>query len=124
MKMIERRQHKRIPLKEKCLIHHAGNVGEIIDLSLGGISCWCINGDNCSTTTSRKIDIYCQERRLWARGIPMRMLSSELVSGRFLEGVPVKICRSNFTDLQPEQLAEVENIILSHGQAEADSGAA
>jgi len=118
--MNERRQHKRIPLKEKCLIHHAGNVGEIINLSLGGISCWCINGDDCSTTTSRKIDIFCKERRLWARGIPLQMLSSELVSGRFLEGVPVKICRANFDNLHPEQLAEVENIILSHSQTESE----
>lgn len=115
--MIERRRHQRILLKEKCLIHHTGNVGEIIDLSLGGISCWCLNGDNCLTTATRKIDIFCKEKRLWARGIPLRVLSAELVSGRFLEGVQVKICRANFDNLHPEQLAELENIILHH-QAE------
>ncbi|NTV14404.1 MAG: PilZ domain-containing protein [Desulfobulbaceae bacterium] len=112
--MNERRRSQRIPLKEKCLIHHAGNVGEIIDLSLEGISCWCLNGDQCTTTTSRKVDIFCKEMRLWARGLPMRVLSSELISGRFLGDVPVKICRANFDNLPPEQRAEVENIILSH----------
>lgn len=44
----------------------------------------------------------------------MRILSSELVSGRFLGEVPVKFCRANFDNLHPEQRAEVENIILSH----------
>jgi len=117
--MKERRRYQRVPLKERCLIHHAGNVGEIIDLSLEGMSCWCINGDQCSTTTSRKIDIFCKEMRLWARGLPMRILSSELVSGRFLGEVPVKICRANFDALRAEQLAEVENILLNHSQGEA-----
>lgn len=117
--MNERRHHQRILLKEKCLIHHTGNVGEIIDLSLGGISCWCLNGDNCSTTTSRKVDIFCKGKQLWARGLPMLVHSSELVSGRFLGGVPVKICRANFDNLHPEQLAEIENIILSHSETES-----
>lgn len=117
--MKERRRYQRIPLKEKCLIHHAGNVGEIINLSMEGISCWCLNGDHCSTTTSRNIDIYCKERQLWARGLPMRVLSSELVSGKFLGEVPVKICRANFDNLRDEQRAEVENIILSHSQGDS-----
>lgn len=121
--MNERRRHQRLPLRERCLIHHAGNVGEIIDLSVEGISCWCINGEQCGSTISRKVDIFCKDMRLWARGLPMRVLSSELVSGRFLGEVPVKFCRANFDNLHADQRAEVENIILSHSQGKPPDNA-
>lgn len=119
-KMNERRNHQRITLKNQCLVNHDGNVGEIINLSMGGISCWCVNGDLCNAATSRKIDIFCKEKRLWARGIPLRLLTSELVSGKYLGEVPVKRCRARFDNLRAEQRAEVENIILSHRAAESE----
>ena len=112
--MNERRAHERIHLGKKCLINHSGNVGEIIDLSLGGVSCWCVHGHLCTESAMRKVDIFCTEKRQWARGIPLQILASESVAGKFLGGVPVRRCRARFADLQEGQRDQVENIILSH----------
>lgn len=110
--MNERRKHPRIKLGKKCLINHSGNVGEIIDLSLGGVSCWCVHGHLCTNSICRKVDIFCQEGRFWARGLPLQVLEAESVAGKFLGGVPVRKCRASFADLHDGQLAQLENIIL------------
>ncbi len=112
--MDERREHQRINLKKQCLINHSGNVGEIIDLSLGGVSCWCVHGHLCTEATTRKVDIFCKEKRQWARGIPLQVLASDTVAGKFLGGVPVRRCRARFADLREGQRNQLENIILNH----------
>jgi hypothetical protein len=112
--MDERREHERINLKKQCLINHSGNVGEIIDLSMGGVSCWCVHGHLCTDATSRKVDIFCKGGQLWARGLPLKVLISESVSGTFLGNVPVRKCRALFADLREGQREQLENIILSH----------
>lgn len=121
--MDERREHQRINLNKRCLINHAGNIGEIIDLSLGGVSCWCVQGHLCTDATSRKVDIFCKEGQLWARGLSLQVLASESVAGKFLGGVPVRKCRARFADLRDGQRDQLENIILnqSMSQSRADS---
>lgn len=115
--MDERRKHQRINLSKRCLINHSGNVGEIIDLSLSGVSCWCVHGHLCTDANSRKVDIFCREGKLWARRLPLQVLASESVVGKFLGGVPVRKCRARFADLQDGQRDQLENIILNHTMA-------
>jgi len=121
--MDERREHERTNLNQQCLINHAGNVGEIIDLSLGGVSCWCVHGHLCTEASTRKVDIFCKEKQQWARGIPLQVLESESVAGKFLGTVPIRKCRARFTGLREGQLDQLENIIFHHNmlQARADS---
>jgi hypothetical protein len=114
--MDERRKHNRINLRKQCLINHSGNVGEIIDISLGGVSCWCVHGHLCTDGSGRKVDIFCKEGRLWARGLPLHVLEAASVSGTFLGDVPVRKCRAIFTDLRDNQIAQLENIIYGHTQ--------
>lgn len=115
--MEERRQHQRVNLNKHCLINHAGKVGEIIDLSLGGVSCWCVQGNLCTDDGSRTVDIFCKEGQLWARGLPLQVLDSESVAGKFLGGVPVRKCRARFADLGDRQRNQLENIILTQTRA-------
>ncbi len=117
--MDERREHNRISLRKKCLINHSGNVGEIIDLSLGGVSCWCVHGHLCTEGSSRKVDIFCKEGHLWARRLPLQVLTSESVVGKFLGGVPVRRCRARFAELRDGQRDQLENIILNHTLAQS-----
>lgn len=115
--MDERRQHPRLNLNKRCLINHAGNVGEIIDLSLGGLSCWCVQGHLCTEASTRKVDIFCKEGQQWARGLPLQVLASESVAGKFLGGVPVRKCRARFADLRTGQRDQLEEILLTQTAA-------
>lgn len=115
--MDERRQHPRINLNKRCLINHSGNVGEIIDLSLGGLSCWCVQGHLCTEAPSRKVDIFCRDGQFWARGLTLKVIAAESVAGKYLGVVPVRRCRAHFTDLREGQRDQLENILLCHSPA-------
>lgn len=117
--MDERRKDERINLDKPCLISHSGNIGEIIDLSLSGLSCWCVQGDFCADVVSRKVDIFCKGGQLWARGLNLQVLASESVAGEYLGGVPVRKCRARFTDLAKEQREQLEHIILDQTMAKS-----
>lgn len=110
--MEDRRKHQRFKLRDSCIINHSEVVGTVIDISMGGLSCACLSQDRCQNECIEEVDIYCRKEGLWAKGLSIRVLGSELVPGKFSEEYSVRKCRLQFVQLEDGQSGQVENIII------------
>lgn len=112
--MQDRRKHQRFELHDSCIIHHANIVGTIIDISMGGFACMCLDQDNCIHHVPAKIDIYCRKHDLWAQDITIRVLGSKTHLGEVIPEFGTRTCRIRFGRLNENQLAAIESIIVRH----------
>lgn len=112
--MAERRTHQRFDFRDKCLIRHSAVVGSVIDLSLGGLSCSCSSADDIDSSECNKVDLFCSEKRLWVRDLPMKIVESERIPGKFLDNFSVRRCRARFDNLPQEKATQLENLIIAH----------
>lgn len=112
--MYDRRKHQRFKLDDSCFIHHASIVGTIIDISMGGFACMCLDQNECTCNVPAEIDIYCSEHDLWAQGITIRVLGSKTRPGEFIPEFGVRTCRLRFEQLNENQLTAIENIIVRY----------
>ena len=112
--MEDRRKHQRFKLHDGCILNHSEIVGTILDISLGGLSCMCLNPDKCSNQSMTKVDIYCRRHNLWAEGIGIQVLNTDTEPGQFIPKFGTRKCRAQFVLLEEQQLAQLENIILQY----------
>jgi PilZ domain-containing protein len=113
--MHDRRRHQRYLFEQSCFLTYAASVGTIIDISMGGISCMCLEENRCSKDSQeREIDIFCKTEKLLAQGLPIKVLDSIVVSGNFNMGLSCRKCRVQFEQLEHNQKTYLEEIILSH----------
>ena len=110
--MEERRKHQRFKLGNTCIVNHSEVVGTVIDISMGGLSCNCLEQNRCLQGAPQEVDIYCRIEGLWAKRLPVRKVASENIPGKFAKEFATRICRLQFAELPKEQKAQVENIIL------------
>ena len=111
--MEEKREHQRFKLDQTCIIHHQRTVGTILDISVGGLSCVCLDQGECSKGISTTINIYCKNSDTRAEAIKMKVLSTETVPGQFLEELGLRRCRAKFCDLDTPQVKQVTDIIVN-----------
>ena len=110
--MDERRKHKRFKLDAACILFHDKSGGTIIDISMGGLSCMCLDQGKCSQGLSVQIDIYCKKHDLCAEDIRLKVIGTEMVQGKFLmEKLGTRKCRARFYQLDKSQQVQVTNII-------------
>ena len=83
--MEDRRKHQRFELHDSCIINHSEVVGTIVDISMGGMSCTCLDQNHCHQGFLQQVDIYCRKEGLWAEEINVRVLASEAIPGMFAE---------------------------------------
>ena len=111
--MEERREHQRYKLIEQtCIIHHNKTVGTIIDISAGGLSCVCLDQGECTNGIATTINIYCKKHDTRAEAIKMKVLSTEMMPGQFLEDLGLRRCRARFCNLDTDQKSQLANIIV------------
>lgn len=111
--MDERRRHQRFQLNNSCIINHSRSVGTIIDISMGGLSCTCLDQGECSKGLSARIDIYCRKQDIRAEDISMRVLSTEKITGKFIKNLGLRKCRAKFIQLDDSQQGQLSNIIVN-----------
>ncbi len=109
--MDDRREHQRFILDAACILNHDKSVGTIIDISLGGLSCMCLNQGKCSLALSARINIYCKKHDLCAEDLQLKVIGTEMVPGEFMEKLGIRKCRARFSALDEAQQAQVTNII-------------
>ena len=110
--MDDRRKHQRFKLDTACILSHDKSVGTVLDISVGGLSCMCLDQGKCSQGLSAKINIYCKKYDLCAEDIPLKVIGTEMVEGEFMENLGVRKCRARFRQLDKTQQAQVTNIIV------------
>lgn len=112
--MDERREHQRYRLEESCILNYNSSVGTIIDICMGGLSCKCLEQNKCGQDSSeRAINIFCKKDELFAQELPIKILGSKVLPGKYVMDVKIRICRAQFKQLKDEQKARLEEIILS-----------
>ena len=109
--MDERRKHQRFKPDAACILCHDKSGGTIIDISMGGLSCMCLDQGKCSQELSVQIDIYCKKHDLCAEGIRLKVIGTEMVQGEFTEKLGMRKCRARFYQLDKSQQVQVSNII-------------
>ena len=80
--------HQRFKLDDTCIINHDKKVGTVIDISVGGLSCICLDQGECSKGLSSKVKIYCRKQNLCAENIKMKVLSTEKMPGHLIRDSP------------------------------------
>ena len=115
--MPDRRRHHRYLLEMNCFLTYASSVGTIIDICMGGLFCMCLEENKFGKDFPEKgADIVCEKAKLFAQGLPIKVLNSIVVPGEFAMGVKVRKCRLQFNQLKYGQNTQLEEIILSHAR--------
>lgn len=110
--MDDRRKHQRFKLDNACIINHEKKVGTIIDISVGGLSCMCLDQGICSKGFSTQVDIYCKKGDLRAEDINIKVVDTEMVPGEFMEILGTRRCRARFSQLDDFQQTQLTEIIV------------
>jgi hypothetical protein len=113
--MYDRRRHQRYLLDKSCFLTNSASVGTIIDISMGGLSCMCLEGRKCGQDSPKKgIYIFCKKATMLAQGLPVKVLDSIIVPGKFDKGLNFRKCHVKFEQLEHVQKNYVQEIILSY----------
>jgi NAD-dependent DNA ligase len=110
--MEERRKHQRFRLQDSCFVNHSDVVGTILDISMGGLSCTCLDQRFCEKDSLQQVDIYCRKRGMWVEELKIKILESETVPGMFDDEFGVRKCRTQFVELAEAQAGQLEDLIL------------
>ena len=95
-----------------CVLHHDELGGAIIDISMGGLSCMCLDQEGkCSQKLSVQVNIYCKKNDLCAEGIRLQVLDTEMIQGKFIEKLGTRKCRVRFYQLDKSQQLQLTSII-------------
>ena len=113
--MDERRKHKRHLSQKGAIVMHSENIGEIINMSMGGLLCQCIINTNTDDNgRSCELDIYCGHDHCHLQHIQFKRVSEWVGEDKSLCSVLVRKCGVQFRDLSMEQQAKLKRFIENH----------
>ena len=110
--MDERREHPRFKLDASCILYNDKSVGTLVDISLGGLSCMCLDQGKCSQRLSNQVTIYCKKHDLFVEGIRLKVIGTEMLQGEFMERLGIRKCRARFHQLEESQQLQLTQIIV------------
>lgn len=115
---VERRKHKRFQPKEGTFVATAGNLGQILDISMAGLSFSFVNWDD-QTDNSGELDIIFDGNDLLNR-LPYKTISETIIENKFPSSpILMKRCGLKFGELNAEQKTLLEVFIKQHTINEA-----
>ncbi|MCL7486975.1 MAG: PilZ domain-containing protein [Desulfobulbaceae bacterium] len=109
--MDDRRKNQRVRLKDGCIIHHSEIVGTVRDISMGGMSCTCLDQRGSDRDISTRGNIYCNRLELVVEKISMKILESQILPGKFAAHLGVRKCRVLFHQLDDSQKDQLAHLI-------------
>lgn len=110
--MDERRKYQRFRLEEACIIDHDNTVGTVVDISMGGLSCFCLDQGVCGHGLSTRVNIYCKKYDLCAEDVTIKILATGIMPGEFMKDLGLRRCHVQFLQLDASQQAQLGNIIV------------
>lgn len=109
--MEERREAVRVKPVDECIVVHSKKIGNIKNISSTGLYCSCFQDSTCEKNIHRQIDILCGLGKFIVRGVPVKIVETETIPGRFLTNFEVKNCRLQFMEMHEDQASGIETII-------------
>ena len=110
--MEERRVAERVTPADDCIVVHSRKIGSIKNISFTGLYCSCFQDSTCEKNIHKEIDILCGHGKFLVKGLKVKIIATENISGRFLSNFEVKNCRMQFVELQEEQSLGIETIVV------------
>lgn len=112
--MTERRQSHRYQLLNEPLAVHFNKIGQIENMSVGGLCCSCIN-DEFDPASHNKIDIRCQKVSFCLQNIGIKVLETKVRHGKSFSEIFMRRCHVKFEDLSDEEIKQLEDFITANG---------
>jgi hypothetical protein len=113
--MHDRRKYQRYLLDQKCFLTNAGSVGSIVDICMGGLSCMCPDENKCCMDSPEKgVGIFCKTAKLLAQNLPIKVVDSTVVPGKFDNELKFRKCHMKFNQLEHSQKNHIKEIISSY----------
>jgi hypothetical protein len=109
--MKERRIAERVRPAEECIVVHSNTIGNINDISTGGLYCTCFQDSTCEKDIHRQIDILCGHGKFLVKGVKVKIINSEVNAGRFLKNFEIIKCRLQFVEVEDKQASGIETIV-------------
>ena len=109
--MDDRRIFDRVAPIDDCIVVHSTLIGNIKDISRGGLFCSCFQETACTNNEHKEIDILCGQGNFLVKGLKVKIINMETISGQFLKDFEIKKCRMQFKELHEEQSYGIESIL-------------
>jgi len=115
--LVERRKHKRFKAPRDAFVAirpHYAEVGQITDVSMGGLGFHCLATEEPSDGSS-ELDIFLSGRAFWLHRVPFKTIWSVEIPGKTpLTAVPMRRSGVQFGELTPNQRSQLEYFIENH----------
>ena len=110
--MIERRKQKRFKVYDGASVVHPDHIGQILDISMGGLLCQCIGQKNPPRKPT-VFDLFCANDtfKFKLKEVPIQMITNYINQLSPWNTTLVRRCGVMFGDLSPAQQSELENFI-------------
>jgi hypothetical protein len=113
---LERRQKKRFPAKEGCLVTLGSDPirpWQILDISEEGLAFRYVGGAEEPKETSQ-LDILTGDTVCCIEKVPFRLISDSRMSDPVLQRYPLNRCSVRFGPLTPEQVGQLQSLIRDY----------
>ena len=120
-KQVDRRRHKRFHVRDNTFVvlraPLSTNVGQIIDISMGGLAFNYIDGLRQANNYS-KLDILLSNRSFYLDKIPFNTISDCKAPNKVpFSSIEMRRCGVHFGKLTPEQISQLKYFICNHTTA-------
>ena len=109
--MRDRRVFERVEPADDCIVVHSSLIGNIKNISSDGLFCSCFQESACENSDHKEIDILCGQGNFLVKGLKVRIINMETISGKFLKDFEIKKCRMQFKSLHEEQTEGIQSIL-------------
>lgn len=118
-KNIERRKHQRYRVKEEALVISPEIVGQITDISLGGMAFRYADKID-SSQPSEELDLFLSNNDFYLDSVPITTISDRtLLTVSPYSPMVMRLCGVQFGQLSPSQQTQLEQFIESHTNSAA-----
>lgn len=112
---IDRRREARYRLGEGAIAVWANNLGQILDISSGGVSFAYMPSDDAPPQNSSTVDILDGQHTVFLEGLPCRVVFQKMqVNETFYSLVRMVQCSLEFGVLTPRQQAALEGYLRAY----------
>ena len=116
-KIVERRKHKRFQVEDGAfavLTPHFAKVGQIIDMSMGGLAFSYI-AEQEPSNGSFELDIFLTDHSFYLEKVPVKTISDfEIANEVAYSFTTTRRCGVEFGDLTLNQISQLEYFIRNH----------
>ncbi len=112
--MLEQRKNKRFKVPEGTRALACGKIGQVVDISKGGLSLMVLDGSITNIEGELSLDLLCNEKHIDTRQIPGKIVWDKEVSFSAISGMVYKKIGIQLGNLSPSQRKMFNALLLNY----------